>query len=298
MRFDNATTTASGNVAPSATIVGGSTTLDNPTFIRLDVSADRLYVANSGGPSILVFESISTKDANAAPDRTISGPDLVVPIDVAVDTSLDLLYVADDIDVFVYTSASTANGTNLTAAHDITTPITASIGGIFLDAANDRLFVSDPSGNAVEIYDNASSLDGTVSPTRTIQGAATHLAAPSSLQLDGSGRLVVSNSSASGPSITIYAANVISTGTGAINAIPVGEIKGASTGFDRPDQIAVDTSGTGTVYNVDSGAARVAAFTNLSTATGNIAPARTISGSNTGISLASTPKGIAIDNSR
>lgn len=297
LRFDGAFT-ASGNVAPAATITGASTTLANPAFITLDVSADRLYVANSSGPSILVFDSISTKDGNVAPDRTISGPDLVVPIDAVVDTSQDLLYVADAVDVFVYTSASTADGTNIPATHDIATPISTAIGGICIDAAHDRLFVSDPNGNAIEIFDNASTLDGNITPNRIIQGTATHLALPSSLQLDGLGRLIVSNSSASGPSITIYAANVTNTGTGAINAISVGEIKGTNTGFDTPDQIAVDTSGNGTVYNVDSGAARVAAFANLSTATGNIAPTRTISGTSTGMSGASRPEGVAIDNSR
>lgn len=297
LRFDSASS-ATANATPATTIVGSNTTLANPAFITLDASADRLFVANSSGPSILVFDNISTKTGNAAPDRTIAGGLLVVPLDVAVDTTLDLLYVADDIDVFVYTSASTANGTNVAPAHDIATPITGTIGGICIDKTNDRLFVSDPSNNAVEIYDNASTLDGTATPTRIIVGATTHLATPSSLQVDGLGRLIVSNSLVSGPSITIYAANVVSTGTGNINAIPVGEIKGTNTGFINLDQIAVDTTGNGTVYSVDSGAARVAAFTNLSTATGNIAPARAISGASTGLSTASRPEGVAFDSTR
>src|ERR1700748_157148 len=35
-----------GNVAPSAAIVGGATTLDNPQYLAFDSAHDRLFVAN------------------------------------------------------------------------------------------------------------------------------------------------------------------------------------------------------------------------------------------------------------
>src|SRR5262245_23547943 len=60
LRFDDALT-ASGNIVPSATISGATTTLNGPAFITLDVAADRLYVANNADLSILIFDNISTK---------------------------------------------------------------------------------------------------------------------------------------------------------------------------------------------------------------------------------------------
>jgi hypothetical protein len=295
LRFDHAFT-ASGNIVPAATIVGASTGLNIPAFITLDVANDRLFVTNSNNSSILIFDNISTKSGNAAPERTIVGAStsLVVPTDVSVDTVQDMLYVADDADVLVFATASTATG-NAAPMNDIfINSIATNIGGIVIDASHDRLFVSDPGNNSIDVFDNASTLNGTITPNRVIQGALTHLAAPSSLQLDGLGRLVVSNSSNAAPSITIYANAATANG----NVAPTGEIKGANTGFNFPDQIAVDPTGTGTVYNVDSGAARIAAFGNLSTANGNIAPTRSISGTSTGLTTAGRPEGLALDNTR
>jgi sugar lactone lactonase YvrE len=292
LRFDGALT-ATGNVSPAATITGAATALNTPAFITLDVANDRLYVADNGSFSILIFDNISTKTGNVAPERIITGgnTNLVLPVDVAIDTSKDLLYVADDIDVLVFASASTANG-NVSSLHDLIVNFTAS--AIFIDAANDTLYVADSANNAIHVYNSASTLDGPVTATRTILGAATHLANPGGVQLDGSGRLVVSNNSASGPSITVY--SNASTANG--NVAPSGEIKGSLTGFILPDQIAVDKTGTGTVYNADSGAGRVAAYANLSTATGNISPTRTLTGTNTTLSVAGRPEGVAIDPTR
>ena len=86
LRFD-AALTASGNIIPSATISGANTTLNAPAFITLDVAADRLYVANTGDLSIVIFDSISTKTGNVAPERTIAGSltTLIEPHDVSLD---------------------------------------------------------------------------------------------------------------------------------------------------------------------------------------------------------------------
>lgn len=293
LRFDNAFT-ASGNVAPAATISGGLTTLNTPAFITLDAAADRLYVANNGNISILIFDNISTKTGNIAPDRIIAGgnnTNLVTPTDVAVDTTRDLLYVADDTEVLVFASASTTSG-DVAPVHDITVNFRAS--AIFIDPVNDRLYVADQAGNAIDVYNNASTQDGPAVVARTIQGALTHLATPGGIQIDGSGRLVVSNNAAGVASITIYANAAAVNG----NVAPSGEIKGSNTGLSSPDQIVVDKTGTSTVYNADSGAGRVAAFANLGTANGNIAPTRTITGTSTGLSLAGRPEGVALDTTR
>ncbi|HYL94043.1 MAG TPA: hypothetical protein VEW69_12905, partial [Alphaproteobacteria bacterium] len=111
LRFDNAFT-ATGNMAPAATISGPATTLSNPRYIFLDTANDRLFVANNGGSSILIFDALSTKNGNVAPTRFIAGAgtSLATPVDVALDKTRDLLYVADGSSILVFATASTING--------------------------------------------------------------------------------------------------------------------------------------------------------------------------------------------
>ena len=156
LRFDGALTD-SGNVPPAATISGSSTTLTSPAYITLDTTNDRLYVANNADLSILIFDSISTKNGNVAPERTISGANttLVGPTDLTLDRGRNLLYVADDIDILVFSSASTATG-NIAPARTLSPGFAAA--AILIDGANDRLYVADSAGNSIAIYDNASTL--------------------------------------------------------------------------------------------------------------------------------------------
>src|SRR5947209_6762744 len=72
LRFDQALT-ASGNAPLAVTISGTNTKLNAPEYIFLDTAADRLYVANNGDLSILIFDNISTKTGNVAPERVIAG---------------------------------------------------------------------------------------------------------------------------------------------------------------------------------------------------------------------------------
>jgi sugar lactone lactonase YvrE len=294
LRFDNAFT-AIGNATPAATIFGSSTTFNFPNFMFLDTANDRLYIADTRDISIVIYDNISTKNGNAAPSRIIAGPlhtTLSTPVDVALDRGRDLLYVADELEILVFAAASTTLG-DVAPVRTLSAPFAVS--AIFIDANNDRLFAADPNGNAVAVYDHASTLNGSITANRAIQGPNnTHLSFPSGLQVDGAGRLVVSNVIPGQPgTITIYANAATADGDQA----PVQEIRGANTGISVPQQIAVDPSGTGTLYNADTGAGRIAVFANLNTANGNIAPTRSISGANTGLT-AGGPVGVALDNTR
>ena len=290
LRFDNAFT-ANGNATPAATIVGNNTTFNLPGFMTLDTANDRLFIADTGDLSVLIYDNISTKNGNIAPSRIIAGAatNLLGPTDVALDKVRNLLYVADDLDIHVYASASTVNA-NQAPTRDLS--VVFQLSAIFIDGANDRLYVADQAGNAIAVYDHASTLNGPITANRAVQGATnTHLSGPGGVKVDGAGRLVVSN--ASSASITIYANAATADG----DIAPVAEIAGSNTGLSVPDQIFVDTTGTGTLYNVDPGAARVAVWGNLNTANGNIAPTRTINGTNTGIT-AGGQLGLAFDNTR
>jgi hypothetical protein len=287
LRFDNAFT-ASGNVAPGATINGGLTGLTEPVYLALDSAADRLFVANRSAGSITVFDQASTKTGNVAPSRTISGPatNLFLPTDVFLDKGDDLLYVADDVDVLVFAAASAANG-NVAVARDIQPGFV--VGAVFLDTAANRLFLADPVGNAIDVYDNASTLNGSVTPTRQITGASTGLSQPVGIRIDSASRLIVSN--ASPPSITVYANAASASG----NLAPSATISGSNTGLVSPNQIVFDPAGAGTLYVADPGSGKIAIFGNFSSANGNIAPTRSISGNLTGLSAAGLNSGIALD---
>jgi sugar lactone lactonase YvrE len=298
VRFDNVLAAATtGNLTPAATISGANTLLDKPSFLVADTAADRLYVTNPSTPagtqSILVFDSISTKTGNVAPTRAISGAatGLTTPSDMALDKAKDELYVADGADILVFKPASSSSG-NVAPARTLTVAF-ASISAIFLDTTNDILYVADPIGNAINVFDTASTLlTGAITANRTISGAPTGLSQPSSLRLDSNGRLVVTNFVT--PSITIYGAAKTATGPVA----PAATITGASTALVGPFQTAFNTAGSGELYQVD-GTGKVLIFSNFSAATGNLPPTRNINGANTGISggklTAPTSLGVALD---
>src|SRR5437016_4083447 len=119
VRFDNALT-VSGNTTPGATISGGATLLSSPGYLFLDTVNNRLFVANQGGSNILVFDNANTQAGNVAPTRTISGPatQLFSPVDVALDRTRDLLYVADGTAIQVFATGSSASG-NVTPLHTL-----------------------------------------------------------------------------------------------------------------------------------------------------------------------------------
>jgi hypothetical protein len=288
LRFDNAAK-ANANQAPAATISGSLTQLSFPQHIFVDAAADRLYVANQGGTSVLVFDAISTKTGNVAPARSISGAStgIILPTDLAVDSGKNLLYVADGRDVFVFGAASTVSG-NTPFTHDIQVGFV--VAALFLDATNDRLYLADSAANAINVYDSASTLNAKVAPSRALTGAATQLSTPSGVAIDAVGKLIVSNSS--GNSITVY----VNAGALNGNIPPAALISGANTTLSGPAQIAVNRSNTLVeLFVANPNGPNVPIFSNLGGTAGNIAPSRNISGAATSLAL---PGGITLDTTR
>jgi hypothetical protein len=297
VRFDSALT-VTGNATPGATIVGASTLLSAPQYLFLDVANNRLFVANQAGSNILVFDNANTKTGNVAPDRTIGGPAtlLVSPVDVALDRVKGLLYVADGANIQVFSNGSTASG-NVTPLHSLS--LNFAVSAIFVDSANDRLFVADTTSNAVHIFDAASTQNNVVSANRSVSGGNTQLNQPAGLQIDNSGRLIVSNFN--GTSVTFYSSAATADG----NLTPVASITGGNTGLAAPTQIVLNNATTtGDLYLADGAAGSVLIFANIGSANNNVSPTRNINGSNTGLARsggglgAFTAKGIALDTSR
>ncbi len=87
-------TPASSNIAPSTVITSSGAPLKSPMGIALDASGN-LYVANSGGGNILVFNAPFGAGAlNVAPSRVITSTSMTNPVDVKVDSS-GVIYVID-----------------------------------------------------------------------------------------------------------------------------------------------------------------------------------------------------------
>jgi len=302
VRFDNGVT-ATGNIAPSATISGALTTLDAPQYLAFDPVHDRLFVANVGTATnlgtILIFDAASTLNGNAPPTRTIGGTvsGLVSPSDVAYDATHDALYVLDATDILVYNTISNpaVNGDRLP---DKDIQVSFNLTAFLLDVAGDRLYGADAADNAIQIWDNVSALPSGVAPvSRTVAGAATKLSVPFGLALDPSKNLVVSNSGGSG-SITVYSAASVATGTSPLNVAPVAIITGAATTLATPAHIILNTVSTGGEMIVaDSAAGAVTTFINVAASGGNTAPTRHISGAATTLTITGQPtaRGVALD---
>jgi hypothetical protein len=254
----------------------------------VDTRNDRLFVANSG--SILIYDNASTRSGTTTPDRVISGNQtgLSNPTDLALDTNNDQLYVADGFLISVFANASTTNG-NPAPARSFSLGV--GVGAILLDTAHDQLFVADTADNVVDVLGQASVQNVIAQPTALIAGPDTKLSGPAGLALDGSNRLVVSNS-VNPVSISIFPQAAIANGDVIANPL----ISGSNTKLTAPKQIVLDpNTNNGELYVTDSASGSILVFSNMSTANNNQAPARII----TSTSLpANSINGIALDTTR
>jgi hypothetical protein len=148
-------------------IVGPNTFLSsNITGFALDAANDRLYVAN--GLSVLVFNNASTADGNIAPSRVIP----TSSNSLFLDTVNNWLYVADTSSVIrVFDNASTT--TSATPARSITLSTGGSVFGVAVDVSKNILYAlvsqSSAPNYSVRVIEAANALDGSVTPTRTIE---------------------------------------------------------------------------------------------------------------------------------
>jgi hypothetical protein len=170
---------ANGDVLP-ARVITNSTGGGNTGSLFLDTLHNRLYVGDDS-IGVRVLDNASGISGPTASTRLVTGFGTV--FGVAVDTTAnDILYVSNrdvsatyQISVF---TASTANGA-ATPSRTITptdlSNVNLSVGGISLDAVNDRLYVAGATNATVMVFDGASTANanGQIAPTKTLTFPAT-----------------------------------------------------------------------------------------------------------------------------
>jgi hypothetical protein len=160
--------TANGDASPART--PASVSVGSFSSLYLDSTNDRLYVGETDFGGIKIYDKASTLNL-AAPDRILTG-DFGSGFQVrgvAVDVARDILYVAgttsSSTSILAFSSAASISGSQ-PPNRTITLAPSPDI-SILFDAANDRLYASDPGGN-ISVLDSASQLpSGPAVPTKT-----------------------------------------------------------------------------------------------------------------------------------
>ncbi len=226
--------TANGNFAPARNVQGPATGLTgasgHPATLALDEADDLLFVGRVDGasPAILVYANASTVTGNAAPTRTITTAGVMTrPAGIKLDSHGNLYVVNNVTDtVLVYANAANLNG-NVAPTRTIRgNPAFVNPLDIFVDG-NDNLYVlSNGAAKAVDIFNNASTLNGIVSPnfTLTISGAL----ALSGITTDSGGRGYIIDWFAN----KVYSYDNIASRNGTLS--PDRTIAGSNTQFNGP----------------------------------------------------------------
>lgn len=250
-------------VAPSATLSGAATQLDQPEGFFVDRAHAHLWVANySSGSAGTVTEYALSAHGDTAPLASIGGTTTTIqgPGGIYVDGHGNVYvgdYEAGNVDVF------DAGATGDVAPTRQITGISAP-SGVWLDSSGDLWVGEAEAGELLEFAPNAS---GAATPKATITSTA--LSFTMGVFIDAHQNVWAVDCTGTGatPNVLEFAAG--STGSG---VTPTVDISGSNTGLTCPNGVVVDSSGN--IYVADYGAAAVYEF--AAGANGNVAPIRTI----------------------
>ena len=304
---------SNGNVAPGASITGGNTGLFAPIGVVLDSTGNIYVVNNSGGPeyigSVTVYSAGSTGDAIPTATITSNLPGLDYASGIALD-SIGNIYVANE-----FNNAGRNGSINIypPGSYAAVAPA-ATIAG-----ANTGL--NTPFGIALDSVSGIAVLNGNNSVTEYPADSAGDVTPSATIDLDADGNFTPVGI-AMGPSDELYVVNqrkvcerrfCFTIRPGKVTVFPAGSdgnarptitIRGHKTQLAYPSAITVDQ--TGDIYVANQGPGKcfpgcVCLPVGPGSVTvydpgskGNVKPATTISGPNTGIGL---PYGITLDSS-
>jgi hypothetical protein len=243
------------NSAIRASISGNLTGLSNPFGIYVDDVNNEIGIANNGNNSVTVFDNDTRYWGNSYPKYVISGINTKLSGPGGIGEYLDS---GGNTIIFV------TNGTNdsvtffdrslLTPTVPPNPPMPTNVKptyliqgadtglhapcGLYLDTLNNEIGIANNGNDSITIYrldDITNSIDGDVSPVRTIIGSDTGLHAPCGLYVDTvNDEIGVTNIGIN--TFTIYGRDVSG------DAPPVRTIRGRNTGFDGPIGAYLDPS--------------------------------------------------------
>ena len=244
----------------------------NPVMsgIAVDTGAEEVFITNDNEPSGVSINVYPTKfaptDAVMEPRRRIAGPlsRLGLPCGIALDPEHQEMYsvTGDGQDLSVF--PINANG-DLAPKRDLTVPHAS--GGVFLDSKHDELYITTEHVNKISVYRRTA--EGDEDPVRYIQGPSTGIADPYSIYVnDDTNEVFITNhgnwrKTQPGEGYAQFGDGPLAQVRGSQSHPGVVEDLSPSTGKFLPPSI--------TVYS--------------RTAQGDVAPLRTIQGSQTRMNI-------------
>lgn len=210
----------------------------------------------------------SDSGLDVTPQAIITGTNtkLNSPRQLAVDSTRNRLYVLDVGRILVFDNPGSLNG-NFPPTRELAPPVLGAQ-SIAIDEAQDILYLGHNAGLGITAYDNASALNGSITPSRTIVGARASVSSPRGLTVDGN-RLFVAD-------FDTDAAVCFDAASTASGDVPIARgFAGAATGLLDPFALALDPAGTLYVSDVTTGILSV--FASATTASGNVPPTFSLS---------------------
>ncbi len=274
----------------------------------LDTASDQLYVVAS---YLGVFNNISTTNGSILPARFISAlsptpTTFYIQGGLWLDAASDQMYVLSSppnyynsySSILVFTAASTISG-DVAPARVISGAKTAlnSPNALWLDSTSDQLYVSsggnsvgngilNEGGNCILVFTDASTINGDVAPARVISGTTTGLKSIVALWVDATSDQIYALSSRPPSYYKTNSSILVFTDASTISGdiAPARVISGTTTELSEARAFWLDAV-SDQLYVSNGGNNNILVFNNASTINGDVAPARVISGTTTGLNF-------------
>jgi hypothetical protein len=295
LRFSD---TANGNVAPigSFTTDFGSTRMQTPFYLTYEPVENVVYVADFYGQAVRVYPE--NAQGNIAPLRTFTSPLLGQPRQIAVSVQHDELYAAVS-GCCLGTYPRTGNGNIATLRFVQWGGSSGSVtrlnnpSGPALRESSDTLIVADYKTNADNSFSGVllsfdRTASGNVAPVSSIEGDATKLGifATGPAYDEVHDEIIVASFDGATYRLLTFAGNASG------NTPPLRSVEGPAANLSGVETVAYDPIHE-TIYVAEGGYNAIPAYVLAfpRTASGNVAPTRTIAGTATGIGY---PTGITV----